>query len=274
MGIGTVDSVAFHFLGIPIYWYAIIIVSGMMLGTYLATQEAQRLNMDKDIIVDFMLWAIPISLLCARIYYVIFEWGYYQHHLSEIFAIRHGGIAIYGGLIGGAITAIIYTKYQMISIWSFLDIAAPSVIIAQAIGRWGNFMNQEAYGPITDRSFLEQLHLPKFIIENMYIENAFRHPTFLYESVWNLLGFCLLIFLRKFPKLLKQGEIALSYVLWYSFGRFFIEGLRTDSLMFMYNIRISQLLSAVFFIGALIIWAFRRYKYPNLPYYSDLRQTR
>jgi len=139
-----------------------------------------------------------------------------------------------------------------------LDVAAPTVILGQAIGRWGNFMNQEAFGRITSLSFLQGLHLPHWIIEQMFINGAYRQPTYLYESTWDLMGFVVLMSLRHYPQLFKQGEVFLSYVMWYSLGRFFIEGMRTDSLMLLGTIRVSQLLSVVLFVGALIIWVYRR----------------
>ena len=151
--------------------------------------------------------------------------------------------------------------------WTFFDFASPSVLLAQAIGRWGNFMNHEAYGPVTTRIFLENLHIPRFIIDNMYIEGFYRQPTFLYESVWSLIGFILLLFLRNKKHLLKKGEVLLVYVMWYSFGRFFIEGLRTDSLYFLGVIRISQLLSAFLFVVTIILFIWRRKK-GNLPDYD------
>lgn len=268
MWIGMINSVAFRLFGIPIYWYAIIIVSGVVIATVIAANEAQRVGLRKDDIYDFMLWALPISIVCARLYYVAFEWPYYSQHLIEIFAIRNGGIAIYGGLIGGGLTAYFFCRSRYLSIWKFLDIAAPSVILAQAIGRWGNFMNHEAYGPDTTRAFLEQLHLPSFIIDNMKIEGVYRQPTFLYESVWNFIGFCVLLFLRRRPHFLKEGEVALIYVMWYSFGRFFIEGLRQDSLMIGHTIRVSQLLSVFLFVGSILILLIRRIKF-NIPFYDE-----
>lgn len=151
--------------------------------------------------------------------------------------------------------------------WTFLDIAAPTVILAQGIGRWGNFMNHEAFGPKTTETFLEKLHLPQFIIDNMYIDGAFRQPTFLYESLWNFLGFLLLILLRK-KQIFKQGEVFLAYVIWYSFGRFWIEGLRTDSLYLFGPIRVSQLLSVVLFVGGWGLLLYRRKTNSRLPAYD------
>ena len=265
--IAQIDRVAFNFLGIPIYWYALIIVSGIIIAMWLSSREAVRVGLKSEDITDFMLWGLPLSIIGARLYYILFDLPQYIADPIQIFNIRSGGLAIYGGLIAGAITLYFFTKYHFISMWTFLDIAAPSVILAQAIGRWGNFMNHEAYGPVTTRIFLENLHIPRFIIDNMYIEGFYRQPTFLYESVWSLIGFILLLFLRNKKHLLKKGEVLLVYVMWYSFGRFFIEGLRTDSLYFLGVIRISQLLSAFLFVGTMILFIWRRKK-GNLPDYD------
>lgn len=265
--IAQIDRVAFNFLGIPIYWYALIIVSGIIIAMWLSSREAVRVGLKSEDVTDFMLWGLPLSIIGARLYYILFDLPQYIADPIQIFNIRSGGLAIYGGLIAGAITLYFFTKYHFISMWTFLDIAAPSVILAQAIGRWGNFMNHEAYGPVTTRIFLENLHIPRFIIDNMYIEGFYRQPTFLYESVWSLIGFILLLFLRNKKHLLKKGEVLLVYVMWYSFGRFFIEGLRTDSLYFLGVIRISQLLSAFLFVGTIILFIWRRKK-GNLPDYD------
>ncbi|MGX7173642.1 prolipoprotein diacylglyceryl transferase [Enterococcus ratti] len=258
--LAQIDRVAFNLLGIPIYWYALIIVSGILIAMWLSSREAVRVGLKADDVTDFMLWGLPLSIIGARLYYILFNLPQYLANPIQIFNIRSGGLAIYGGLIAGAITLYFFTKYHFISIWTFLDIAAPSVLFAQAIGRWGNFMNHEAYGPITTKTFLENLHIPKVIIDNMYIEGFYRQPTFLYESVWNVIGFVLLLFLRNKKYLLKKGEVLLVYIIWYSFGRFFIEGMRTDSLYFLGMIRISQLLSAVLFIGTIILFIWRRKK--------------
>ena len=265
--IAQIDRVAFNLLGMPIYWYALIIVSGIIIAMWLSSREAVRVGLKSEDVTDFMLWGLPLSIIGARLYYILFDLPQYIADPIQIFNIRSGGLAIYGGLIAGAITLYFFTKYHFISMWTFLDIAAPSVLLAQAIGRWGNFMNHEAYGPVTTRIFLENLHIPRFIIDNMYIEGFYRQPTFLYESVWSLIGFILLLFLRNKKHLLKKGEVLLVYVMWYSFGRFFIEGLRTDSLYFLGVIRISQLLSAFLFVGTIILFIWRRKK-GNLPDYD------
>ena len=267
MNLLTVNPTAFKLFGIEIQWYAIIIVSEIILVSWLASREAVRVGLREDDVVDLMLWALPIAIVGARLYYVIFEWEYYMQNPSEILAIRNGGLAIYGGLIAGGLVVYFFTRHRFISTWNFLDVAAPSVILAQGIGRWGNFMNQEAFGKDVSLEFLESLHLPSFIIENMYIDGKYRQPTFLYESVWNVLGFILLIILRRRPNFLKEGELALIYVAWYSFGRFFIEGMRTDSLMIGDVLRVSQLLSALLFIGAIGLMIFRR-KQADIPFYD------
>lgn len=215
------------------------------------------------------LWAIPIGLLGARLYYVLFELGYYLQNSGQILAIWNGGIAIYGGLIAGGGTLYWYAKKKGTSLALVLDILAPNVLLAQSIGRWGNFMNQEAHGGPVTRQFLENLYLPEFIIEQMNINGTYYHPTFLYESLWSLLGFVLIVTIRNRKRLLRQGEVALSYVLWYSVGRFFIEGMRTDSLWIGEWIRVSQALSLPLFIGAIVVWFIRRQDYPPISYYFD-----
>lgn len=258
--LGQVNPVAFNLFGIAVYWYAVIIVSGIVLAVWLSSREAVRVGLKEDDVIDFMLWGLPSAIIGARLYYVIFQWKEYVDNPIEIILTRNGGLAIYGGLIGGGLALFFFTRHRFISTWIFLDIAAPSVILAQGIGRWGNFMNHEAYGPATSRGFLEGLHLPKFIIDNMNIDGTYHQPTFLYESLWNVLGFIVLIFLRKKQHFLKEGEVFLSYLIWYSFGRFFIEGMRTDSLYAFGQIRVSQVVSLVLFFGAIITIIVRRKK--------------
>lgn len=235
-----------------------IIATGVIIAVTLAVREGQRRGIKPDDIYDMILWALPAALIAARLYYVVFQWGYYSQHPGEIIAIWDGGIAIYGSLIGAGLVVFFFCRSRFIPVWLMLDVAAPTVILGQAIGRWGNFMNQEAFGRITSLSFLQGLHLPGWIINQMFINGAYRQPTYLYESMWDLMGFVVLMSLRHYPQLFKQGEVFLSYVMWYALGRFFIEGMRTDSLMLLGAIRVSQLLSVVLFIGALIIWIYRR----------------
>ncbi|MBF7129252.1 prolipoprotein diacylglyceryl transferase [Pediococcus pentosaceus] len=255
--LGALNPIAFNLGGIQVHWYGIIIASAVVLATILAVQEAKKRRIDPDSIYDLILWALPVAIITARMYYVIFEWGYYQNHVDEIVRVWDGGIAIYGALIGAGIVVYLFCRANWIPVWLMLDIIAPVLIMAQGVGRWGNFMNQEAFGRITSLTFLQSLHLPHFIIQQMLIDGAYRQPTFLYESLWDILGFIVLMSLRHKKHLFKQGEVFLSYVIWYAFGRFFVEGMRTDSLMLL-GIRVSQWLSVILFIGAIGILVFRR----------------
>ena len=263
-----INRVAFDLLGIEIYWYALIIVFGIVVAMWLSTRESIRVNLKPDDVSDFMLIGLPVAFIGARLYYVLFNIGPYLEEPMQIFNLRSGGLAIYGGLIAGGIWLYFFCQRNFISPWTFLDIATPNVLLAQGIGRWGNFMNHEAYGGETTRAFLESLYLPNFIIENMNIDGAYRQPTFLYESLWNFLGFIVLILLRKQKNLFKQGEIGIAYVIWYSFGRFWIEGMRTDSLYLVGDIRVSQVLSFVLFFGGWAVLIWRRKTNPNLKFYN------
>ncbi|MEG9295719.1 prolipoprotein diacylglyceryl transferase [Mangrovibacillus sp. Mu-81] len=255
--ITPIDPIAFQLGPLQVHWYGVIIGLGIALGLYLAISESKRLGLHPDTFVDLLVWAIPIAILSARAYYVIFEWDYYSQNPGDIIKVWNGGIAIHGALIGSVITALVFAKIKGISFWKLADIAAPSIILGQAIGRWGNFMNQEAHGGEVTRAFLENLHLPRFIIDQMYINGTYYHPTFLYESLWNIAGFILLLVLRRKVNL-RRGELFLSYVIWYSIGRFFVEGMRTDSLMLTEMLRIAQVISIVLVIAAAALIIYRR----------------
>jgi phosphatidylglycerol---prolipoprotein diacylglyceryl transferase len=254
--IQPLDPIAFSLGPIAVHWYGLIIGAGIALVLWIAIKEADKRGMPKDAFPDLMLWAVPIAIICARIYYVIFQWDYYAQNLGDIPKIWNGGIAIHGALIGSVATAYVFAKKKNISFWKLADIAAPSIILGQAIGRWGNFMNQEAHGGPVTRAFLENLHLPEFIINQMYINGAYYHPTFLYESFWDLLGFLILLGLRRVN--LGRGEIFLSYMIWYSIGRFFVEGLRTDSLMLTESLRMAQTISIGLIVLAVVLFVIRR----------------
>jgi phosphatidylglycerol:prolipoprotein diacylglycerol transferase len=254
-----INPIAFEVFGIPIHWYAICIVTGALVAVFLANREAIRKGFGNDDIVDFVLFALPLGIIGARIYYVLFELPYYMEHPDEIIAIWNGGLAIYGGLIMGAIVLLIFSKKRNLNPWLFLDIAMPSVMVGQMFGRWGNFANHEAFGGTVSKQFLsDTLHLPNFIVSNMYIDGAYHHPTFLYESMWNLLGFIIIILLRRKLHFYKIGEIFASYLIWYGTGRFFIEGMRTDSLYLFANVRVSQLLSLILVVAGIILIIYRR----------------
>jgi phosphatidylglycerol---prolipoprotein diacylglyceryl transferase len=266
--ITPIDPIAFQLGPLQVHWYGVIIGLGIALGLYFAISESKRLGLHPDTFVDLLVWAIPIAILSARAYYVIFEWDYYSQHPGDIIKVWNGGIAIHGALIGSVITAIVFAKIKGISFWKLADIAAPSIILGQAIGRWGNFMNQEAHGGEVTRAFLENLYLPQFIIDQMYINGAYYHPTFLYESLWNIAGFVLLLILRRKVNL-RRGELFLSYVIWYSIGRFFVEGMRTDSLMLTEHLRIAQVISLVLIAVAAALIIYRRKSGMALHAYND-----
>lgn len=244
----------------PIYWYGVIIAMGAFLGLYLATKESDRLGLKKDLMVDLIVYAVPIAILSARLYYVAFEWDNYAGGpWWKIFAVWEGGLAIHGALIGSVLTAIIYARLKKVSFWQLADIAAPGLILGQAIGRWGNFMNQEAHGgPLSEATYNSfHQYLPDFIMNNMCINGVMYHPTFLYESLWNLLVLTLLLVLRRKNPL--RGEVFLTYIMAYSVGRFFIEGLRTDSLYTFFGyFRTAQALSILLILGAIGIMIYRR----------------
>jgi phosphatidylglycerol:prolipoprotein diacylglycerol transferase len=265
--IPQLDRVFLELGPFTIYWYGVIIGTGAMLGLWLAVRESQRRGLDKEVFVDLVLWAIPIAILSARAYYVLFKLDYYLANPAEIIMIWNGGLAIHGGLIGAIVTALVFARKRGISFWKLADIGAPSIILGQAIGRWGNFMNQEAHGGEVTREFLEGLYLPDFIVNQMYINGAYYHPTFLYESLWNLAGFAILLLLRRVN--LRRGELFLTYVMYYSLGRFFIEGLRTDSLMLTESLRIAQVISIALILLAIGLLVFRRVKGYSTKRYLD-----
>ncbi|MBT2646054.1 prolipoprotein diacylglyceryl transferase [Bacillus sp. ISL-34] len=255
-GIQPLNPIAIDLGPIQVHWYGLIIGFGVLLGLIIALRESERRGLDKEIFTDMILFAVPIAIISARIYYVIFQWEYYSQNPGDIIKIWNGGIAIHGALIGSVLTAIVFAKVKKVSFWKLVDIAAPSLLLGQAIGRWGNFMNQEAHGGEVTRSFLENMHLPEFIINQMYINGTYYHPTFLYESIWNIVGVIILLSLRKVN--LRRGELFLTYVIWYSIGRYYIEGLRTDSLMLTESLRIAQVISIVLVAVAIALVVYRR----------------
>lgn len=239
------NPIAFSIFGIDIRWYGILIATGMLIGILIASHTSRIKGISYDRLLDILLISIPAGIVGARLYYVIFEFEQYRDNLADIFNIRQGGLAIHGGLIFGILAAYLYTRHKNISLIKYADVAAPSIIIAQAIGRWGNFFNQEAHGGPVSSEFIS--HFPEFIQKGMFIEGQYWHPTFLYESLWNLVVFfILLIILRKSN---RDGMVLFSYIGLYSIGRFFIEGLRTDSLM-VGPLRAAQLVS----LAGIIAW--------------------
>ncbi|WP_035291017.1 prolipoprotein diacylglyceryl transferase [Clostridium sp. KNHs214] len=239
------NPVAFSILGFDIRWYGILISIGIIIGLLVAKVNCKWRNIDYDNLLDMVLITFPIAIIGARLYYVLFEFESYKNNLMDAFNIRQGGLAIHGGIIFSVVAALIYTKRKKISFIKFADVAFPSVILAQSIGRWGNFFNGEAHGGPVSYDFIKQF--PEFIQKGMNIEGIYYHPTFLYESIWDLLIFLILMILLRKSK--KNGVVFFTYIGLYSIGRFLIEGLRTDSLM-IGNIRVAQFISLI----GIMIW--------------------
>lgn len=238
------NPIAFSIFGLDIRWYGILIASGILIGILIAKYTCKIRNLNYDTLLDIVLISLPISIVGARAYYVLFNLKDYDSLISAI-NIRQGGLAIHGGLLFGLITAIIYCRHRKVSFLDYADVAAPSIILAQALGRWGNFFNGEAHGGPVSYSFIQ--HFPYFIQKGMYIDGSYFNPTFLYESLWNVFVFIILICLIK--KFKKRGLILFSYIGLYSIGRFFVEGMRTDSLL-LGSLRMAQLVSLV----GVIVW--------------------
>lgn len=219
---------------LTVHWYGFIITMGVILSVIYARARCEEFGIkNKDDVLDAVMIAVPIAFICARIYYVIFTWENYRNNLWNVFAIWEGGIAIYGGVIGGILGFYLVCKMKKFDFLSFLDLGACSILLGQAIGRWGNFANVEAYGEETTSFF-------RMVIRQGTDMTVGVQPTFLYESVWNIVGFFLLFIISR--KLYKfKGQMALCYMIWYGFGRGIIEGMRTDSLYFG-AIRVSQAL--------------------------------
>ncbi len=234
---------------IPIY--GLLISLGIGLGVWLCSRQEERLGLPKDTAVDFALWVIPAAIIGARLYYVAFQWEAYRDDLSRVFRVWEGGMAIYGGVIGGAVAALLYAKIKKRPFGALADMTAPALILGQAIGRWGNFVNREAYGrAVTDPAL-------QFFPIAVNIAGEWHMATFFYESAWNFLGFWVLWLNRK--KTTAPGNLFLLYLCWYGLGRAVIEGLRTDSLM-LGSLRVSQMLSLALLIAAGAALLIRRKK--------------
>jgi len=293
----ALNPIAFNLGPISVHWYGIILGMAALFGLYLAVYEGKRFKMNPDFFMDLLLIGVPTAIIGARIYYVAFKWEDYKGDFLSMIAIWEGGIAIYGALIGAIAGAVWYCKRKGYNFLRIADICAPGLIAGQMIGRWGNFVNQEAHGGPVAESFLrDSLYLPDFIVNQMNINGTFYHPTFLYESLWNLACLLFLFWLRR-RRFLKAGELFASYFICYSIGRFYIEALRTDSLAFdgptwlaslmnglwspmalffeagemsYGNIRTSQVVAILLILAAVAFMVYRRKKYgPELANYND-----
>lgn len=258
------SRVIFQIFGYDVYWYGVIIGSGVLVALALAIHEAKRTQQNPENYIDIALFGVIFSVIGARLYYVIFSWEFYASQPLKIFALREGGLAIYGGIIAGIITVIVYTKIKKLNFWLVADTAAPSLLLGQIIGRWGNFFNREAFGGYTNNIFAmrylkEQVHnVSASVLEKVVTINGTEyiqvHPTFLYESMWNMGVFVLLFIMKKRKKF--NGEIFGLYLLGYACGRVWIEALRTDQLKIA-NFAVSQLLSALLIVGAIVLLWYR-----------------
>lgn len=272
--IDHLSRTAFTVFGQDIYWYGIFIGLGVILGVLLALHEAKRTGQNPDTYLDFIIYAMIIAIIGARLYYVIFSWDFYSQHPEKIFAIREGGLAIYGGIIGGVLTAIIYSHLKKKSFWVMADTMAPSLILGQMLGRWGNFFNKEAFGGFTDNLFAMRYQLSQVrasdvtpdILQNLVTVNGVDyiqvHPTFLYESMWSLCVFIILLILQRKKKF--DGQVCATYFFGYALGRVWIEGLRTDQLC-IGNVPASQALSAVLIIASVVLYVYCKKKAAAVP---------
>ena len=245
----SLNPVAFSVGPLHVRWYGILIASAMLIAALGGCRKMRKAGINEDDFLTIFMITITIAIIGARAYYVLFEWPYYMQHPNEIIAIWHGGLAVHGGLLVGILSIYIGCRWYHISFWKFVDLMAPFMVLGQAIGRWGNFFNQEAYGYEVD---------PTVVPWAMWIDGAYRHPTFLYESCWDLLVFFVLLWLGK-KAWVKRGEIALSYLMLYSIGRVIVEGFRTDSLM-LGPLRMAQVMSLILFFAAAFILLYRRKK--------------
>ncbi|MFW6299021.1 MAG: prolipoprotein diacylglyceryl transferase [Bacillota bacterium] len=286
------SNVLFEIGPVTVYMYSFMILLGVLAALMLGLREGKRLGVDPDHIIDGLIIILPLSIIGARLYYVIFEWSYYSDNLTRIFAIQQGGLAIHGGFIVAVISAYVYTRIRKMDLFKVLDLMAPGFIIAQAFGRWGNFFNQEAHGGVVGGvenggtvlshpeqfSFLhETLRIPEFIVNMMYINGPdgtnYYHPTFLYESIWNLLGFALILVLRR-TRFMRSGDMVGVYLIWYSIGRFFIEAMRTDSLYIGdTGIRVAQVISILMVLLGIAVFVLNRFVFNRKHYAKVLNEN-
>ena len=256
--------IAFSILGFDIRYYSLFILIGVMIGYFMIIREAKKFNISSDFMFNLFFWTIIFGILGARLYYVIFNWEYFGSHINEIWHMWEGGLAIHGGILFGLITISLYCKKNDIRILRILDIVVVPLILAQAIGRWGNFFNSEAYGVATTLNHLRELHIPEFVIEGMNINGIYYTPTFFYESIWCIIGFLIMLVARR-SGFIKVGQITSIYLIWYSFGRFLIEASRTDSLIIV-GFKTAQIVSIIMIIVGIVLFILgtRKSKYEDL----------
>lgn len=252
------DRIALEIGPLQIYWYSIFIFTGILVGSLVIFKEATRRKISEDFMINLICNSIIIGFIGARLYYVLFNIPYYIKNPLEIFMVWNGGLAIHGGIFAALIFICVYAKKHKVNTLQLLDVLVVGLIIGQSIGRWGNFFNSEAYGAITTEATLISQGIPQFIINGMYILGQYRQPTFLYESIWCLMGFLALLIIRK-DKYLKRGQLTGTYLIFYGVERFIIEGMRADSLM-LGPIKIARLVSIAFVIAGIILFVYNKKK--------------
>lgn len=246
------NPVIFNIGSFELRWYSVLIAFAVIIGYVMIMSESKRFKIKKEFMFNMMFWTLIFAIIGARLYYVAFNLEYYSSNIVEIFQVWKGGLAIHGGLLFGTITIIIYCKKYKVRVGKILDIIVPPLLLGQAIGRWGNFFNSEAYGSIvTYQQLVNMKIIPQFIIDNMFINGSYHLPMFYFESLWCLLGFFLSLFLRR-RKYIKDGQLVAFYMMWYGAARFVIETFRTDALLFN-GIRVARVVSVLMFIAGLII---------------------
>lgn len=265
------DRYIFSIGDVNIEWYSVLIVIGAILAIIMIIREAKRYGYPKDFVFNMCFWTIIVGIIGARLYYVLFNLDLYTN-IVDVFKIWEGGLAIHGGIIFGLITCFLYCKKYKVRTVRMIDFIAPALLLAQAIGRWGNFFNGEAHGAVTSLGALQNLHIPDFIIEGMNIGGVYYQPTFLYESLWCLLGVIVILIVRRL-KITKVGQPTAIYLMWYGLGRFFIETMRTDSLM-LGGFKVAQIVSVIMIIVGLIVIMItgRKGRYEDL-YDQDEQET-
>lgn len=263
------NPVAFSLFGFDIRYYSLLILIGVIIAYFMIVREAKKFNISSDFMFNLFFWTIIIGIIGARLYYVVFNWEYFGSHIGEIWQIWQGGLAIHGGILFGLITISVYTRKHNVRLARVLDIVVVPLILAQAIGRWGNFFNSEAYGAATTLGHLRDLHIPEFVIRGMRIHGIYYTPTFFYESIWCIIGFIIMLFARRY-KYIKVGQIAGIYMIWYGIGRFFIEASRTDSLILL-GFKVAQGVSVIMVaVGiVLFIMGMKKGKYEDL--YNEVK---
>ena len=264
------NPILFQIGGLEIRWYSLFILLAIFFGYELAEWEAKKYDISKDFMFNMTFASIIAGLIGARLYYVIFNFELYSHDILSIFKFWEGGLAIHGGIIAGVITAYIYAKRYNVKFIKLMDIAVVSLLLAQAIGRWGNFFNSEAHGPATTLAILKNHRIiPGFVINGMNINGVYYEPCFYYEFLWCVIGFIIMLIIRRNKKL-KLGTLTAFYLMWYSFGRFIIEGMRTDSLM-LGGFKMAQIISVIAFVVGLVMIMIISRKSPFEDLYHDTK---